>query len=119
MVLPAMRQQPHVSFTQIDQYLRCPLKLVSLCGSSLNAWNGEGALVAGILARAPTARAAPERLLDGGQAEIRGQDLPRRGGHDLARWQDAVVNQHVDDVARDAEFGRGVYDREISAVSHG
>ena len=26
MVLPAMRQQPHVSFTQIDQYLRCPLK---------------------------------------------------------------------------------------------
>jgi len=21
-----MRQQPHVSFTQIDQYLRCPLK---------------------------------------------------------------------------------------------
>ena len=26
MVPPAMRQQPHVSFTQIDQYLRCPLK---------------------------------------------------------------------------------------------
>ena len=26
MVPPEMRQQPHVSFTQIDQYLRCPLK---------------------------------------------------------------------------------------------
>ena len=26
MVPPAVRQQPHVSFTQIDQYLRCPLK---------------------------------------------------------------------------------------------
>ena len=26
MVPPALRQQPHVSFTQIDQYLRCPLK---------------------------------------------------------------------------------------------
>src|SRR5262249_51750363 len=26
MVPPAMRQNPHVSFTQIDQYLRCPLK---------------------------------------------------------------------------------------------
>ena len=26
MVPPAMRQQPHVSFTQLDQYLRCPLK---------------------------------------------------------------------------------------------
>ena len=26
MVPPGMRQQPHVSFTQIDQYLRCPLK---------------------------------------------------------------------------------------------
>ena len=26
MVPSAMRQQPHVSFTQIDQYLRCPLK---------------------------------------------------------------------------------------------
>src|SRR6266498_465668 len=26
MVPPEMRQQPHVSFTQIDHYLRCPLK---------------------------------------------------------------------------------------------
>ena len=26
MVPPEMRQQPHVSFTQLDQYLRCPLK---------------------------------------------------------------------------------------------
>jgi putative RecB family exonuclease len=26
MVPPEMRRQPHVSFTQIDQYLRCPLK---------------------------------------------------------------------------------------------
>jgi putative RecB family exonuclease len=26
MVPPELRQQPHVSFTQIDQYLRCPLK---------------------------------------------------------------------------------------------
>ena len=26
MVPPSMRRQPHVSFTQIDQYLRCPLK---------------------------------------------------------------------------------------------
>jgi PD-(D/E)XK nuclease superfamily len=26
MVPPGMRRQPHVSFTQIDQYLRCPLK---------------------------------------------------------------------------------------------
>ena len=26
MVPPEMRKQPHVSFTQIDQYLRCPLK---------------------------------------------------------------------------------------------
>ena len=26
MVPPTLRQQPHVSFTQIDQYLRCPLK---------------------------------------------------------------------------------------------
>src|SRR5213593_1759705 len=26
MVPPEMRRQPHVSFSQIDQYLRCPLK---------------------------------------------------------------------------------------------
>ena len=26
MVPPEMRQQPHVSFSQLDQYLRCPLK---------------------------------------------------------------------------------------------
>ena len=48
MVPPEMRNQPHVSFSQIDLYLRCPLKLVSLCGSSLSAWNSEGELVARI-----------------------------------------------------------------------
>ena len=26
MVPPELRQQPHVSFSQLDQYLRCPLK---------------------------------------------------------------------------------------------
>jgi hypothetical protein len=58
MVPVEVRQHPHVSFTQLDQYLRCPLKLVSLCGTSLSTRNRESAIVAGIPTRAPWTLAA-------------------------------------------------------------
>ena len=119
MVSTEMRSQPHVPFSQLDQYLRCPLKSVLLCGASVSAWNGEGAVVVGISARAPAAGSAAERLLDGGPFEIGGQDLPRCGGHDLVCRQDAVMNERVDHVPRRAELARGVDHGEIAAVSDG
>jgi hypothetical protein len=74
MVPVEVRQHPHVSFTQIDQYLR-PLKLVSLCASSLSARNRERAGISGIPARATMTRAPPERLLDVGSFEVCSEDV--------------------------------------------